>query len=111
MLTDHQHLENLCGRFKGKRSIHSNGDKVYVRFTNLHDACTVHANARYGGHDWLVDFVRPEFWLVSVISSPVYKSLANIVASCSIPVPAMMWLLKAKSCSLSTLAESALSVT
>ncbi|OIW33953.1 hypothetical protein CONLIGDRAFT_570335 [Coniochaeta ligniaria NRRL 30616] len=56
------HLESLGKRFKGKRYIHSNGNKVYVRFTNLQDAYMVFTNAHHGGPDWRVDFVRPEVW-------------------------------------------------
>lgn len=68
ILTASQNLENLCGRFKGKRYIHASGNKVYVRFTNLHDACMVFANVRHGGADWRVDFVPPGFWQVSSVS-------------------------------------------
>ncbi|KAB5570434.1 RNA recognition motif 2-domain-containing protein [Coniochaeta sp. 2T2.1] len=57
-------LESFGNHFKGKRFVHGSGTKVYVRFTNRHDAYMVWANARHGGLDWRVDFVRPAFWQV-----------------------------------------------
>ncbi|KAH8910169.1 hypothetical protein BR93DRAFT_935820 [Coniochaeta sp. PMI_546] len=63
------HLESIGKRFRGKRYIHSNGSRVYVRFTNLLDAYMVFDNVRHGSPDWRVDFVRPEHWQLVIPGS------------------------------------------
>lgn len=105
-----QNLEKQGVSFRGKRNIHSNGNKVYVRFTNIHDACAVFSNARLVGLDWCVDFVRPELWQVGQ-SLLLYMWVgANTVYSLLTPVRTQAWVTKVKSYLLYTSRHTASSV-
>ncbi|KAI1862493.1 hypothetical protein JX265_009207 [Neoarthrinium moseri] len=44
---------------QSSKQFYSYGDKVYVRFANIRDACLFSQNAKFGGHEWLINYIPP----------------------------------------------------
>lgn len=51
----------------GSRQLRASGELVYVRFSNIRDACVFFQNAHLGGPDWIINHISArEFTQVSV---------------------------------------------
>lgn len=71
-----QILGNYGLHLKSTKQMHSTGDKVYVRFPNIRDACLFYQNAQLGGREWTINYVHPrEFSQVRKNSGPGIQSL------------------------------------
>ncbi|KAK4216660.1 RNA recognition motif 2-domain-containing protein [Rhypophila decipiens] len=79
-----QYITSSVGGLRGKRHIFSQGGLVYVRFTNIQDALSVHDKARDSAIGWLVDYIQPaDFYQAStpgVTSSFYPEGQFNLLA-------------------------------
>ncbi|KAI1144107.1 RNA recognition motif 2-domain-containing protein [Hypoxylon sp. FL0543] len=58
-------LHQMGTVFQGTREIYEFGDQVFVRFSNIRDACTVFSKITLGGRNWAVRSISPrEFSMV-----------------------------------------------
>ncbi|CAH0042940.1 unnamed protein product [Clonostachys solani] len=46
-------------QFHGQRVVETDGSHIHVRFTDIRDACSVHASSRLGKKEWQLDFLNP----------------------------------------------------
>ncbi|KAI0127893.1 RNA recognition motif 2-domain-containing protein [Xylariales sp. AK1849] len=57
-----QYISSLAQRgfqFQGSTHFGASGDKVYVRFSNIRDACLFSQNVHVGGQDWRINYIHP----------------------------------------------------
>jgi len=67
VLTCPQKLESLGTPCRGDKQIQAKNTRVYVRFTNIRDACMLQRHVQLGGTDWAATSLSPpEFVQVSL---------------------------------------------
>ncbi|OTA93327.1 hypothetical protein M434DRAFT_31100 [Hypoxylon sp. CO27-5] len=52
-------LQQMGNVFQGTRCLYEFGDQVFVRFSNIRDACTIFSKISLGGRNWVVRSINP----------------------------------------------------
>lgn len=74
-------LDDQGVQFHGQRFVKGVAGHVYVQFTDIRDACAVHASCRISPKDWKLDFVNPS--KVQKVGSATPKSLTLFLTTYS----------------------------
>ncbi|KAK3322173.1 RNA recognition motif 2-domain-containing protein [Apodospora peruviana] len=81
-------LERFGSSCQGKRHVIPEGNKVYLRFSNIRDARNVHDHVHLGGPDWCANYISPtEFYQVAnpgVSTEAVSEGQVYVIA---LPLP------------------------